>query len=110
MDSLLSWYTFYGIIFLLISGSTALWFLGLWPVIVATLRTPAGRNAALVAIGGFLLWAASIFLYQKGKQAANEALKANSARLENERKKRDEELQSLPPDKLRERGNKWVRN
>jgi type VI protein secretion system component VasK len=110
MEYLLSWYTFYAVIMAIISGSVALWFLGLWPVIIATLQTSAGRKAALVAIGGFLLWAASIFLYQRGKQAANEALRKNSERLEDERNARDQELKNLPADDLVKRGDKWVRD
>jgi type VI protein secretion system component VasK len=110
MDYLLSWYTFYAVLFAILSGSVALWFLGLWPVIIATLQTSAGRKATLVAIGGFLLWAASIFLYQRGKQAANEALKANSARLEDERNKRDAELKNLSADDLVKRSDKWLRD
>ena len=110
MDYILSWYTFWGLITFLISGSVALWFLGLWPVIIATLQTPAGRKSALIAVGGFLLWAASIFLYQRGKQAANEALRKNSERLEAEREKRDAEIKNLSPAEYDRRGNKWVRD
>lgn len=109
MDWLLSWYTFYAVIAMLVSGGVAIWFLGLWPVIAATLSTSAGRKASLVAAGGFLLWVASIFLYQRGKQAANEALRKNSERLEDERNARDQELKSLPADDLRKRADKWVR-
>ena len=110
MDYILSWYTFWGIITLIISGSVALWFLGLWPVIIATLKTSAGRKAVLVAIGGFLIWAASIFLYQKGKNAANEALRKNSERLEDERNARAQELQNLPADRLADSAKPWVRD
>lgn len=110
MDYILSWYTFWGVIMLLGSGATAMFFLGLWPVVIATLQTSAGRKAILVAIGSFLLWVASIFLYQKGKQAANEALRKNSERLEEESNARRKTLQNIPPDKLTDAAKPWVRD
>lgn len=110
MDYLLNWYTFWGLIVTLISCATALWFLGLWPVIIGTLNTPAGRKAVLVAIGSFVLWVFSIFLYQRGKQKALDALRENSQRKEDERNQRDAELQNLPSDKLVDRSRPWVRD
>ena len=110
MDYILNWYTFWGLIMTLGSFAVAAWFLGLWPVIIATLNTSAGRKAVIVAAGGFLFWVFSIFLYTRGKQKALDALKANSQRMEDERNKRDAELQNLPADKLRERGSRWMRD
>lgn len=110
MDFLLNWYTFWAVIALSVSAVTATWFLGLWPVITATLSTSAGRKAALVIAGSFLVWVLSIFLYTKGKQNANAAIKNNSQRLEDERNARDANLKNLPPDKLRDAANPWVRD
>lgn len=110
MDYILNWYTFWGLIGLLISGTTAIWFLGLWPVITATLSTSAGRKAALIAAGGFVVWALSIFLYSRGKQSALDAIKKNSQRLEDERDARTKELQNLPADDLRKRADRWVQD
>jgi hypothetical protein len=110
MDWLLSWYTFWAVIALSVSAVTATWFLGLWPVITATLSTSAGRKAVLIAAGGFLVWVLSVFLYTKGKQSAQDAIKKNSQRLEDERNARDQELKNLPPDQLRKRADRWVQN
>lgn len=110
LKAFLSYYTLYSVIGLVIVGVTTVTYLGLWPVIIATLKTSAGRKAVLVAIGGFLIWIFSMFLYQKGKQAANDALKKNSQRLEDESNARREELKNLPPDKLADRAKPWLRD
>lgn len=110
LKAFLSYYTLYSVIGLVIVSATAVTYLGLWPVIIATLKTSAGRKAVLVSIGGFLVWIFSMFLYQKGKQAANDALKKNSQRLEDERNAKDQELKNLSPDDLRKRADRWLRD
>ena len=94
MDWLLSWYTFWAVIALSVSAVTATWFLGLWPVITATLSTSAGRKAVLIAAGGFLVWVLSIFLYTKESKALRMQSKELSA-IEDERNARDQELKTF---------------
>ena len=105
MEYILSWWSLGGL--LVIAGGLGFFF---WPAILTFLSTPLGRK--LAAIGALVLaaWITLIKVFNAGKRAELDRLKANSQRLEEQRDKRDAELKALPADDLVKRGDKWVRD